>query len=129
MDKGYYSGSVSLGRLIYIIAILYFHFSLLSCRKKSVEIPADVLKQQEMIAVLVDVQIAEAALTQRAVTGTSLQSYTASYYKDVFEKHKITPQKYIRSMGWYTRHPELMNKIYEEVINRLSAKQSEVTNN
>lgn len=81
-----------------------------------------------MIALLTDVQIAEAALTQQATIGKNASDFTASYYKFVFEKHKITSAKYKHSMDWYSQHPELLDKVYEEVINQLSKKQSEVAN-
>lgn len=112
--------------LFNIIFLLVISFT--SCKKKQVEIPVDILKQKEMIAVLADVQIAEAALTQQATKGKLASDYTASYYKFVFEKHKITSQEFKRSMNWYTLHPDMLDKVYEEVINQLSKKQSEVAN-
>ena len=81
-----------------------------------------------MIAVLTDVQIAEAAITQQTINGKFGADYTASYYKFVFQKNKITAGQYKRSLDWYAQHPEILDKVYEEVINRLSKKQSEVAN-
>jgi len=113
----------------FLITLLpYFLISFSACKKKSVEIPADVLKKNEMIAILTDVQIAEAAITLHTTTGSNGADFTASYYKYIFNKHKITAVKYKRSMDWYAQHPELLDKVYEEVINQLSKKQSEVAN-
>ena len=43
----------------------------------------------------------------------------------IFKTHHITKQSYDNSMAFYTLHPEILNEIYEEVINELSKKQSE----
>lgn len=116
-------------QFLLITVLSYFLICFSFCKKKTDEIPVDVLKQKEMIAVLTDVQVAEAALSQRAMNANAGgQSYTSAYYKYIFTKYKITPDQFKRSMEWYSRHPEVLDKIYEQVINHLSKKQSEVTN-
>ncbi len=113
----------------YLIPLfLCFLISMSACKKKQVEIPADVLKKEEMVAVLTDVQIAEAAINKQTEVGNFGPDYTAAYYNFIFSKHKITVDIYRKSMEWYTQHPELLDKVYEEVIIELSKKQSEVAN-
>lgn len=108
-----------------VLTCLVFAFS--SCKKKTTEIPADIFKQDTMISIMVDVQIAEAAILQKENSGIVGGDYSISYYKYIFEKHKIKREQFVKSMDWYAKHPELLKKIYENVIIELSKKQSEVT--
>ena len=88
-------------KLLLISLLPYFLISITACKKKSVEIPIDVMKKKEMVAVLTDVQIAEAAINKQTEQGKFGADYTAAYYKFIFKKNKITEAQYKRSMDWY----------------------------
>ena len=77
-----------------------------------------------MIAVMVDVQVAEASIQNRNLNMTdSTKLIAAGFYKNLFQKNKITEQQFRESFLYYAHHLDSMNKIYEEVINELSKKQ------
>ena len=99
----------------------------ISCSKKKVVVPTDVLKSEKMILILTDIEIAEASSNQHIIKGDSI-NYGAAYLKFVFEKNKVQSADFTYSMDWYAAHPELLKIIYEEVVNDLSKKQSEVAN-
>lgn len=101
--------------------------TIFSCSKKKVVVPDNVLKSEKMIAILTDIEIAEAASTQHVTRGDS-SNYDAAYLKFVFEKNNVKSNDFVYSMDWYAAHPEFLKKIYEEVVNDLSKKQSEVAN-
>lgn len=113
-------------KLLFCFLIL-MSVTAVSCSKKKVVVPDDVLKSEKMIAILTDMEIAEAASTQHVTRGDS-SNYDAAYMKFVFEKNKVQSKDFVYSMDWYAAHPEFLKKIYEEVVNDLSKKQSEVAN-
>lgn len=41
------------------------------------------------------------------------------YYNYVYEKHGITRDDFDRSISWYTRHPDELNKIYSRLYDRV----------
>jgi hypothetical protein len=107
--------------------LIFISATTLSCSKKKVVVPENVIKEDKMIVVLTDLEIAEASSAQHIIRGDSV-NYTAAYLKFVFEKNKVKPEDFTYSMDWYAAHPEFQKKIYEEVVNNLSKKQSEVAN-
>jgi hypothetical protein len=45
----------------------------------------------------------------------------ARYYKNVLDKHGITQAEFDSSLVWFTDNPQIFNKIYPKVIERLEA--------
>ena len=75
--------------------------------------PWGVLSQDDMVAVLLDVHIAEAAM--KVVDTSAKRIEKQEYYNTVFEKHHTTKEQFDKSLDWYARHPKLLAKIYDEV--------------
>ena len=102
---------------------------LISCSKKEEKIPENILPKEKMIPIMVDVHLAEAKIQSNNLSMTdSTKKIAAGYYKNVFEKNKITEQQFRESFLYYSRHLDLLNKIYEEVISELSKKQATTPN-
>jgi hypothetical protein len=95
-----------------------------SCTKPTVEIPKDILHKEEMIAVLADVHIAQAAAAMYQ-TSDSTRYSLPDLMKSVLKIHHITQAQYDSSVVFYSKHPEVMEVIYDSVITVLSRKQSE----
>lgn len=84
-----------------------------------------VLPEEKMISVLVDLHMAE---SEKQLAGSDFadtsRTDTISFYK-IFTKNKITKQEYDSSMQYYSKRPEMLDAIYDEVINELSRMQAE----
>ena len=95
----------------------------ISCgdKSKSVAIPPNVLSREKMAAVLTDIHMAEAEANLRTLPDSSSKE-TISFQK-IFEKDSISKQQYKESLTFYINHPELLNDVYEEVLNELSKMQ------
>lgn len=111
--------------------ISFFLFALLvsaifSCSKPKTVIPAGILTEKEMIPILVDIHIAQAA-TGMYTPQDSLRYGMNELLPYILSIHHIEQVKYDSSISFYTRNPELMQKMYDEVINELSKKQGEVS--
>jgi len=110
--------------------ILFVGFSIVvgltfsSCSKKTVDVPGDILTKEELVPVLVDIHLAQAAAGISQLNDSmrySVNDYSAS----IFKLHHLSREKYDSSLEFYTAHPELLEEIYAEVINELSKKQGE----
>jgi hypothetical protein len=84
-----------------------------------------VLPRDKMVAVMADVQIAEASIMFQNNKGNIVENRAKDYYRFVFDKHRITEKQFRESFSYYASKPELMEKLYESVINEISKKQAE----
>ena len=96
---------------------------LLACgeEQKQVAIPDNILPKEKMSQIIADIHIAEAEANLRTLPDSSSKE-TISFQK-IFEKDSITKQQYEESLSFYIDNPELLNEVYEEVLNDLSKMQ------
>ena len=80
--------------------------------------PRGVLSNREMRNVLYDLHRADGAI-QVAGYNYSHDQEVAGYYKNVLDRHGITQAQFDSSLVWYTDNPQIFNKIYPKVIERL----------
>ena len=96
-------------RLLIILCIL---LAIVGCR------PRGVLSNREMRNVLYDLHRADGAI-QVAGYNYSHDQEVAGYYKNVLDKHGITQAQFDSSLVWFTDNPQIFNKIYPKVLERL----------
>ena len=82
--------------------------------------PRGVLSNSEMRDVLYDLHRVDGAI-QVAGYNYSHDQEVAGYYKNVLDKHGITQAQFDSSLVWYTDNPQIFNKIYPKVLERLEA--------
>ncbi len=75
--------------------------------------PWGVLSHDKMVAVLLDVHIAEAAM--KVVDTSAKRIERQEYYNTVFGKHNITKEQFDKSLDWYSHHPKLLIEVYDDV--------------
>jgi len=82
--------------------------------------PRDVLSNSKMREVLYDLHRVDGALqTAGYVHGHDKEQ--AAYYQSVLDKHGVTQAQFDSSLVWFTDNPQIFNKIYPKVIDRLQA--------
>ncbi len=79
-----------------------------------------------MVQLLVDYHLAESQ-TQLRSTVEDSKTLQHSYYKFIFTKYKTNFTQFKKSFDFYSSHPEIFSKIYDEVITELSKKQAEAS--
>ena len=89
-------------------------FALVGCR------PHDVLSNREMRDLLYDLHRVDGAM-QVAGYNYGHNEELASYYQSVLNKHGVTQAQFDSSLVWYTDNPQIFNKMYPNVIERLQA--------
>lgn len=105
-------------------------FSLVSCYPTHTEewadAPEDLIQRDTMVAILVDVELAESALRQKQNFGHELSDAKEAYFVAIFKKHEVTKEQFDQSLGFYKQDLESINSIYEDVITELSKLESEI---
>ena len=79
--------------------------------------PWGVLSHDDMVAVLLDVHVAESAM--KVIDTSAKRIEKQEYYNTVFAKHGTTKAQFDNSLDWYARHPKLLVEIYDDVTNLL----------
>ena len=97
-----------------IVCVLLMCVAMMGCR------PRGVLSNREMRDVLYDLHRADGAI-QVAGYNYSHDQELSGYYKNVLDKHGITQAEFDSSLVWFTDNPQIFNKIYPKVIERLEA--------
>ena len=104
----------------FIIAIVLLLFS--ACENKSKNImPSRLLTEQEMIAIMTDVQILEADINLRKSNGKMLGDMPKEYYRQLFEHYGITDSIFAENMRYYTHDPAAVERIMDSVAQRLTS--------
>lgn len=96
------------------MCILLACMAIVGCR------PRGVLSNREMRAVLYDIHRADGAIQVAGYNYGHNQELSA-YYQSVLDKHGITQAQFDSSLVWFTDNPQIFNKIYPNVIERLQA--------
>lgn len=97
---------------------------LAACADKSKAFkPERLLTEQEMIAVMTDVQILEADMNRRKADGRRIDGMAESYYNQLFEHYGITDSIFRQNLKYYTERPETLERIMDSVTQRLLKEQ------
>lgn len=99
---------------------------LASCADKSKAFtPERLLDEQEMVAIMTDVQILEADINRRKADGKRIDGMAESYYSQLFEHYGITDSIFNQNLRYYTERPEVLERIMDSVTQRLVREQQE----
>lgn len=120
--------------MLFVLATLY------GCKDKGF-MPERLLDEQEMISIMTDVQVIEADINyqktlerERDPKDTTIiapKDYvkmSKDYYDQLFEHYGITDSIFSQNMKYYTEHPEVLERIMDSVVNRLTKEQSTSSN-
>jgi len=97
---------------------------LISCTDKP--LPDGILSREKMIAVLIDIHLAEAAITTQQLYGDAAGQKAADYYDMIFKKHGITKEQFKVSFEYYSQHPALYKEMYDELIIQMTEHEVEL---
>lgn len=105
-------------------ALYFFIFIFLTaCGGKGDQTPEGILSEEEMVELMVDVHLVEGARSGVTIMGDSLSLDT--YYRTVLVKHGLDSTSYRQNFDYYSSHPDKLEVIFEEVVERLSILESE----
>lgn len=103
-----------------LIIFLFIVFALESCDKTPFEKPNPLIKEKQMIDMLVDVHLADAAFTIMRNDSLVIKSSSTDFYYSVLEKYQVPDSIFEKSFVYYASNPKKFEKMYREVMNKLS---------
>lgn len=95
--------------------------------KSSVK-PAHLVSKTELIDIIVELHLLEAANANRLVLDSITSVNQPAYQEGIFKKHKTTRADFNASYNYYSANNDTTMAIYEEVVTRLSKLQAETVN-
>ncbi len=111
-----------------ILFVIIFIVVIAGCTTR-VKVPREFPQEDSMAVILADIYYVEATLGQaREYMLRGNEDQMLKFYKDVFDKHNITKQKYDTAFAWYSEHPQLLSGVYDKVISILSERESVISN-
>ena len=85
----------------------------LACRSS----PVLVLPEEKVVAVLTDIQIAEAALS--GLSWENKDSLTGVYYQQAYDRSGVRQEEFVRAMDQLRDDPVRLERVYARVTERL----------
>lgn len=102
----------------WVIAVM-IAFAGMSCNKEK-RLPADILPPEQMQAVFWDFLRADIYADDflRADSLLDPEMGSAALQKTVFQKHKLSRDRFLKSYRYYSDHPELMKDMLDSMLVR-----------
>jgi hypothetical protein len=91
--------------------------------------PKNLIPEDKFVDLMVEVHLIEASINQRFVKLVDSTDQSLSYYRFLFEKEGVAKADFDSTFAYYTRHPKMMNNVYEQVQIRLKAMAEDLQNN
>lgn len=110
-------------RFIRTILSLILVLSLHSCAEEKISQDEKLIERDIFIDILVEAQLIES--TEQFVRDKNRNFSAEKSYIFIFNKYKVSEEEFEYSLEYYSRNPEDLERIYDEVIIKLTEKQSE----
>ena len=98
---------------------------LLGCTAPETKIPAGILSEVEFANMLKDVHWEEAAFELNKSKGMENAKNTlANSYQSIYKKYDVTDTTFSKSLDYYAKNPEKLEKIYSTILEQLTDERS-----
>jgi len=104
----------------YILILTIFLGVFVSCDKLPVEKPENLIREKQMIDMLVDIHIAEATYRHMQFDSVIRNSSSSNFYYSILDKYQIPDTVFEKSFVFYASTPKQFEKMYQDVMNKLS---------
>lgn len=110
------------------IFAVFFILLLVACgsKDKKTAIPSNVIPPEQMVQILVDFHLAEAALAKAQQNNQDVNLLSNHYYASILRKYHITRSKFQVSIMFYSSNLKELDNIYKEVLTELSKTQTRI---
>lgn len=104
-----------------VYCLFFTLFTLFACKNDEPQMP---IAKEKMVAVLVDIHIAEAYI--ESVNPTLKDSMARLYYPQIFKHNGITAKLYDSAFSVLSNQPEMMKNVYDEVLLKIEQRQKQI---
>jgi hypothetical protein len=108
-----------------LIILVFLLTGFISCDKLPIEKPDNLISKKDMIEILVDVHIAEATFNHMRYDSLIKKSSSANFYYSVLDKYQVPDSVFEKSFVFYASTPKQFEKMYQDVMNKLSETEQE----
>lgn len=105
----------------YIFFFLLVMISL-SCDKKQTT-PKGILPKEKMVGIFIDLHITESKISALNLKRDSSKILFQHYEQEIFKKHEVPEEVYMKSYSYYVENVNDMEQIYDAVIDSLSLRE------
>jgi hypothetical protein len=102
----------------FILALIITAF--ISCDNEAIKKPDHLIKEKQMINMLADLHLAEATFNHMRNDTIIRNSSSVNFYYSVLAKYEVPDSVFEKSFLYYASNPKNFEKIYREVMNKLS---------
>lgn len=99
-----------------------FFLALLLTACKGSDVPAGIIPRDQMIGLLVDVHLTDGQMYNIVQVPDSIYKYGMKRYLKVFKNHHTDTTQFRKSIEYYGSQPKMLDEMYDEVVQRLQAK-------
>lgn len=99
-------------KLFWISSLLIF---VLACGNEKAEVPSNLIPEAELIALLADFHIMDAAAKQNIITNNHKTLVKHQQYAGVLEKHGFSKTQFDFTIEYYVQSPDVFKVIYDKV--------------
>jgi len=101
------------------ILILLLVLTFTACQKKKSITGDEFIERDVLVDVLVDIHLMD-GVTQDRKFGRKYDVDSLDIFTPILEKHKVTRQMFDTTMFVYSRNPDLLDKVYKDVLIKLN---------
>jgi len=112
---------------IVLFALLFVLSANTGCRNRNTDAP-DVIPRAEMIRLMTEMEVTEAALRYRQsrVSADSIRKLSQRSYDSVYARYGYSPERFRHSLEYYQKNLEDYQQMLDEVIQRLTREKDSV---
>lgn len=107
-----------------LMAPALFLFLGASCMEKD-PAPDNLIPRGKMKEILTDMHYADAYAFQE-FRADSIYRAAAGMYLEIFEKYGVDTAEFNSSFNYYVEHPDVLDKMYQAMIDSLNARESRI---
>ncbi len=110
-----------------IVFVFFLAVTLMACNAKQQKSkkPLGTLTPEQMVPLLADLHLVDSYDKQHPINIDSARARLENYKATICAAHKTTIAIFDSSFSYYCSHPELLDPIYDEVLNTYSRMQAE----
>jgi len=91
--------------------------------------PENMISEEKFIDLMVEMHLIEANINQRFVKLVDSTDTSFGYYRYLFDKYEVKKVDFDSTFNYYSRNPDKLDMVYDQVQERLKAMADDLQNN
>jgi len=114
--------------LKYISFIIFL--AVFSCASDGYKkVPENLITEEKFVDLMVEMHLIEANINQRFVKLVDSTDTSFGYYRYLFDKYEVKKVDFDSTFNYYSRNPDKLDLVYDQVQERLKAMADDLQNN